>query len=431
MEEKQVKSRYSFSLQKKMVVGVIILALITYGCSAFFIFVVSDYVDSISDVSFTLIIFGLGVIWSGILGYFAAKRISRPIRALAQSMQTAARGDLRVKFSGYQSDDEIKDLGNSFNQMVDQLRGMVNDIATHFEETHLHVKELSQASESTAEQAESIASTIEDIARGAEQSAASVQSTVEAVESVTHMAVEVDRYAGEARRLAEEMMQELAQSRQVIKTLLEGLGQLVGVNQESLDEVVALQREADQIGEITNMVGEIAEQTNLLALNASIEAARAGENGRGFAVVAHEIRQLADQSREAVDNIKAMTERIHQGVDHVVSRINEQVKATEAEAAKGEETTQALEAVGRSMHNVVEAVQAISRLASQQTKAMQTTLEEAQGVAAVSQQTSAGTQQVAANVEEQTAVTEEIAASAAILEEKAKLLHGKIGRFTL
>jgi methyl-accepting chemotaxis protein len=194
MHDESVKMNYSFSLQKKMVLGVIVLALITYGCSAFFIFVVSDYVNGISDFWFTLIIFGLGVIWSGILGYFAARRISRPIEALARSMQTAAQGDLRVEFSGYHSNDEIKALAVSFNRMVDQLKGMVSDIATHFEETNLYVKELSQASESTAEQAETIASTIEDIARGAEQSAASVQSTVEAVESVTNMALEVDRY---------------------------------------------------------------------------------------------------------------------------------------------------------------------------------------------------------------------------------------------
>lgn len=423
--------RFKFSLQKKMVLGVIVLALITYGCSAFCLFVLAPYITWLTDFQYTAIIFSLGIIWSGILGYLAAKRISRPIRRLAEVMQRAAQGDLRVTFSGYRSDDEIKALGESFNEMVGQLKRMVSDIAHHFETTNHHVQELSQAAEATADQAEAISSTIEDIARGAERSAASIQSTAEAVDAVTQMAQEVDRYAGEAGQLAKQMVSELERSSKVIQGLIEGITSLAQVNQESLTVVRRLKEEADKIKEITTMVGEIAEQTNLLALNASIEAARAGEHGRGFAVVADEVRQLAEQSKQAVENINRMTARIHEGVDQVVVRMEEQVKTTQSESAKGEETSKALAAFSRTMHNVVEAINQIMRLASEQTSAMKKTLNEAQDVAAVAQETSAGAQEMAANIEEQTAVTEEIAAAAQVLEREAKVLHEKISRFTL
>ena len=73
-----------------------------------------------------------------------------------------------------------------------------------------------------------------------------------------------------------------------------------------------------EIGQVTEFISNIAKQTNLLALNASIEAARAGEQGRGFAVVADEIRKLAEQSREAV-------EQINQTIGLIVSNSKESV----------------------------------------------------------------------------------------------------------
>src|SRR5690606_27180432 len=107
-------------------------------------------------------------------------------------------------------------------------------------------------------------------------------------------------------------------------------------------------------------------------------------------------RQLAEQSKQAVENINRMTARIHEGVDQVVVRMEEQVKTTQSESAKGEETSKALAAFSRTMHNVVEAINQIMRLASEQTSAMKKTLNEAQDVAAVAQETSAGAQEMAA-----------------------------------
>lgn len=83
---------------------------------------------------------------------------------------------------------------------------------------------------------------------------------------------------------------------------------------EDLEKAIADSRKVHEIDTLTEEILAISSQTNLLALNASIEAARAGEAGKGFAVVAEEIRQLADNSRQAVDKIRKVTEGVVENV---------------------------------------------------------------------------------------------------------------------
>ena len=73
----------------------------------------------------------------------------------------------------------------------------------------------------------------------------------------------------------------------------------------------------DQINVLADSIMGITDQTNLLALNASIEAARAGEAGKGFAVVADEIRNLAEQSKENVENIQGVTDAVKKAVENL------------------------------------------------------------------------------------------------------------------
>ncbi|GAA0358251.1 methyl-accepting chemotaxis protein [Bacillus horti] len=427
---KQVK-KGSFSLQRKMVLGIMLLAIITYGTSALFIFFLIDYITFIPEWIFVTATLGMGVLWSGILGFFGSRIISKPIVRLEQSAQLAATGDLRANVTVHKSDDEIRALGLAYNTMLESLRDMVRDITANVESTNRGVRDLTEASEAAADQSEQIGRTIGHIAAGAERSSGAIRQNVQAIEQVTELAENMDEHALQCKTLSEHMVSSLKQSEEVVHSLISGIQQIAQTNQESLDIIDRLQKHAYEINDITKLVGEISEQTNLLALNASIEAARAGEHGKGFAVVAEEVRKLADESSKAVQGISEQISHVQREVTEVIEHIQQQVNVTNKESAKGEETNKAFQTISESIFQVVKSVEGIAGLVSQQKSSVNQMMEDVQHVAAVAEETSAGAEQVSSTTEEQTAVMEEIAATAHSLREEAGKLQKQIHRFTV
>lgn len=296
------KRKYRASIQKKLFFGVSGLAIVTFGFSALFIFVLSDHIQNwLGWSSETLIILTLlkGVFWSGVLGYWAAQFIAKPLREVENAAIRAAEGNLQADVVVSKSDDEIRALGLAYNKMLRSLRGMVQDIDDNFNETNTQVRQISAASEGVASKAHQMGLTMDEIAKGSESSAVAIQNTAASIEEVTRIAGEVQQHANRSKHSSEEMVSTLSDSRDVVHSLVEGIKGLAENNQQSLQVVGRLEVQAKEVGEIISLVGDLAAQTNLLALNASIEAARAGEHGRGFAVVAEEVRKLADESAQA------------------------------------------------------------------------------------------------------------------------------------
>ena len=113
-----------------------------------------------------------------------------------------------------------------------------------------------------------------------------------------------------------------------------------------------LQQKSVEVREITDLILNISAQTNLLALNASIEAARAGEAGRGFAVVADEIRQLAEQTKSATENITAILDELAEDADDVVGKVEDNVNISNAEKEYAENAEEKFELVESQMQNL-------------------------------------------------------------------------------
>lgn len=428
------KQQYKFGLRKQLVLFTTVLAIITYSTSMFFIYILYPFFKEIipfDEITFTIITLSLGITWSGILAFFAAGFIIKPLQKLEKTALKASQGNIQEDAELTKSDDEIRSLGVAFNNMLTNLRDMVQQIDENFCETNEKVINISKESSFAAEQADAISRTINEISIGADNSAISIQTTAESVEDVIQIAKEVQQKAKASELISSEMVQDLNDSKKIIHSLVSGIERLAEDNQQSLLTVKRLEENAAKVEQIIQLVGDIAAQTNLLALNASIEAARAGDHGKGFAVVAEEVRKLADESATAVQGISELIANIQEEVQNVVRQISEQVETANNEAKKGTETNEVIEEMTKTVDEMASSVATITVLVDRQMKSIQDTSTQSQEVAAIAEETSAGAQEVATSTEQQTEVMVNIDNLAKELKEQAEKLKSTITRFQI
>lgn len=154
-----------------------------------------------------------------------------------------------------------------------------------------------------------------------------------AVKNINHVLVTTDNINGitdDISNQSQKNIQIVEQGTDSIDSLVSQMSMVKDVFNEFEGTIFSLEKEIKEISNFANVIESIADQTNLLALNASIEAARAGEHGRGFAVVADEVRKLADQSKNALTEIKGKVNTI---IDNVMG-LSTDIKSKTSEVDK-------------------------------------------------------------------------------------------------
>ena len=427
-----MENNKTFSLRKKLVLFVGILAFVTYSTSFVFIHYLhpiffSQFIES--QRVFEILTYLLGITWSCILAAIFSVILVKPLQQLEKSATLVAEGKIGQDVNVPKSQDEIASVAEAFQLMVTNLRQMVESIEGNFNKTNEVIIELSEQTSAASRKAEGIAQTVSQISQGAEGSAVAVQDTVEAIEDVRVLASEVNTRALNSANQSKQIIRSLETTTDSIQGLVTSIQQIAQGNEKALGNIHQLEKNAEQIERIIGLVGDIAAQTNLLALNASIEAARAGEHGKGFAVVAEEVRSLADESAKAVQGITSLIQTMQENVSIVVKQMNDQVSFAVKESSKVSETTETVEGMAFSVREMADAVVTISELVEKQMVNIETTARQSQEVAAIAEQTSAGAQEVRGSTEEQAYAIEQVENLSKDLKRQSEQLYKMIQQF--
>ena len=352
------------------------------------------------------------------VGYFLSRNMLRQLgdepASLSELALKIAGGDLDAKFNPARP--EIGVFG-AMKQMVATLKGKIAE-ADQKSQQAKEESERAQKATADAEEArrqaerakaegmlqaahqlegvveivtsasEELSAQVEQSSRGADEQSARVRETATAMEEMNATVLEVARNAQQAADVSNNARKQAIEGSQIVNEAVKGISTVHTQSQALKQDMDALGKQAESIGQVMGVIADIADQTNLLALNAAIEAARAGDAGRGFAVVADEVRNLAEKTMTATQEVGRAIKEIQEGT-------KKNIQSVEFTGESIEAATKLSVQSGESLKNILECVQLVN--------------DQVQSIATASEQQSAASEEINRSVEQVATISAETA----------------------
>lgn len=308
------------------------------------------------------------------------RSITTPLRNVVDSLKNISSGDGDLTQELVcNSNDEIGELSNNFNEFVSKLRTMIRHLLESANTLQQSAGELGKAAHATLSVSQRQLQETEQIATS--------------MNEVTYAVQEVARNAEQAAAEVNSATQQADTGQQSIHNNLQQNDLLSGTITHAVSVISSLADESTKIGSVLEVINTIAEQTNLLALNAAIEAARAGEQGRGFAVVADEVRLLAQRTQQSTEEVQVMIDSLQKNSQAAVGVIEQSSHASELAVEQANLASTNLERIAEALVKLNDLNASIASSSLQQSHVAEEINENINRVAGLAQESTASAEQ--------------------------------------
>jgi methyl-accepting chemotaxis protein len=374
---------------------------------------------------------GVGIVLAVLLGFAIYRSISRPLGAIAATVQQVSAGDFeaRTQVSG---SDELGALGIAFDTMLnDRLatlsRAQVeNDRLNHSvislleavsklsqrdlrvkvpvtedvtgpvadslnlltDETAKVLKVVQIISENVADASNEVRLQSERVIQVANQEQVEVAATASELSSASEQMVKIARLAQACAQAADKAIGSTQTAMQTVTGTVGGINSIRDTIREAEKRIKRLGERSQEISGVVSLINTIAERTHILALNASMHAASAGEAGRGFAVVADEVQRLAENARDATSQISTLVNNIQLETSDTVATMNEVISQVVSGSQLAEQAGERMEETRESTENLVSMVRQIASGSRLQAKTSMALKRRAEGIEKTTRDTS-------------------------------------------
>ena len=313
-----------------------------------------------------------------VIGVLIQRSITVPLSSFMQFVGRVGEGDLTQRAAAGRTD-ELGELAQHLDQMASGLKDLAG-------QTRVATENLNSAA------AEILASTQQQAAGTGEQAAA-LQQTTTTMEEVRQSGAQISERAKQVAASAEATSAASHTGLQAVENTSRTMEAIREQAEAVAENIVSLSERTQAIGEIISTVNDLAEQSHLLALNAAIEAAAAGEHGRSFSVIASEVKNLADQSREATVQVRSILGEIQKGINSSVMLTEEAVKRVDSGKQQADVADRTIREMTENIQQSVQAFQQIVAGSNQQQIGFTQVMQAVREIGKASQQTADSTRQ--------------------------------------